>query len=267
MKKMKNKRIIMLAILGFAAVRVYAFDYAYNKGDLLISLDPQVGYIFSGNGPSYVGWDLRLTGNAAYYFNSNFSVNAGMGLEMIPGEVYEDGGGSGYDSNKATQNAASSAVGGGGGGSGWGPKMGDLTTLYLSIPFGVRLSLGYFYLGAGLKGNIPMYCNGEFNYTDYEHDGQGYGLDGHVKANPYMSCYLDIGVDFTRKGYFGIVLQMGTGFTDKVIDVPASKEIKYSDEILTQSRAESFSISHLHIGLLVRVKIPMTKISFAGDFE
>jgi len=258
MKKFGVKLIIALAVLVLAATGSVS---AQERGDLFLSIDPQFGVNFPSkdiwdNAGMFLGIDYAVTANAVYYLAGFFSVNAGMGVEGTLNNFYDKLTGSGR-SSRDLASFISDQAGRGKGGSSLGDPIGNLSTMYFSIPFGARLSLGFLSIGGGLKWNILMKSSGGF---DREEDYQGNKYTNNIsfKVKSYMGWYADLGFASSKGGLFSWALQISDSFTGNITAVQSTDQSSLSAKMF-----EPFKL--FTVSLVYRLKIPLAKIPIGNS--
>jgi len=247
---MKKKRIKEIILLAFFVIAVAGNLYAQNMGDLVLNLEPQIGlnvlpYEQWSNkymNGMVLGFDYAINANVSYYFVSFFSVNAGAGIEGTYNAFHANGSSS-YSSPRyglgdfVTDLGKYNNTNKSSGGIRIGPKVGELSTLYLSIPFGVRLTLGSFSIGGGLKGNILLSSSGYYYYDDLKFD-----------VSSYLGWYADMSFSSNKLTSWGI--QVSDSLTRNI-------------KIDNQPVFEPFSL--FTVSFLLRFKIPLAKIPIGGN--
>jgi hypothetical protein len=177
---------------------------AHEEGDITLNPEFQGGFVFpvivpdfnamgiDGNDAGSVGFDyaVKITGN--YFFKPHFSANIGFGIGGIL--VY-----SGYDYDNAGREVKINNT---------------YRTTFVTVPFGVRYNIGTFLIGGGFAVAIPFE-----SYHEGKNDGDNTTIhDDRFTANPFLSWYIDLGLDFAnRKGRssgLGAALRIGSSFSD-----------------------------------------------------
>ena len=225
---MKRIDLLLVLVLVLVAGNVFAHD----KGDLMLNIEPHLGAALPSRDPAIragmkVGVDFGLQTTVHYYFTDFFAINAGLGVDFAYHNfvTYEN-----ESMGKAdilwlipplwpillpislfTRDEI---------------KIGSLFSPYVTIPFGVRLSLGTFTIGAGASVHIPISISIEDELLEngtYEKEVAGdFGTTTtetyFLYVLPYMGWYVDIGFDASgakgKKGGFGLLLRLSGSFGD-----------------------------------------------------
>lgn len=219
---MKIKRIILflLPVLILTAGNVFAHD----KGDLMLNIEPQIGFAFPDIGvkqdgvdwskttddwesksPTIIGLDFAFRATVHYYFLSFIGINAGIGISgfydfySVTGEgwLYDDEDDEWYE-EKLTRNL-------------------DFAAVYFTIPFGLRFSLSALAVGGGLTVNIPLTSGSAFWVGDSSKNSV---KDDDFKVDTYMGWYVDFGFDMSgkkgRAGGFGLLARVSGSLSDRI---------------------------------------------------
>jgi hypothetical protein len=224
----KKGRFFTVLVFILTAGSVFAHDV----GDLMVNIETQLGLglpklgiqyyginvdDISDSTPVKLGLDLALRGTVHYYFVDFFSLNAGAGVSTFFNiyncssyqEVRENS-----KQIKRTDNLSFL-----------------FSSVYVTVPFGLRFSFNSFIFGAGITGNFPVFSSAtsSSNWTEESTDGHNTeklsGKDSQVtdktfKLDPYLGWYFDIGFDKSgikgRDNGFGMQIRFSGSFSDKI---------------------------------------------------
>jgi len=241
---MKKTNIIVLMVLILTLVGALS---AQDMGDLVLNLEPRIGLNvlpFDEWGNKYVngmvfGIDYGVNLNVSYYFLGFLSVNAGVGIEgnfnalhangnnfsSLSPRAYKFGDITNHIISNAGKNKSSGSI------IKLGPQIGELSAMYLSIPFGARFSLGSFSIGGGLKENIIL------NNSSYIGSN-----DNTIDVKSYFGWYADI--SFSQSDFYSWGIHLSDSFTKNLVGLDWSL---------------------LSVSFLMRFKIPLAKIPLGGN--
>jgi len=232
---MKKNLVFIFLLLGL--VIGVGNVFAHDAGDLMLNIEPQIGYLIPdigiwiggvevSNNPYYdaskLGLNVGLSGTVHYYFFDFIGINAGIGFTFNYLEY-----------TLKPKNTLSS----------YGDPSFSFGEFYVNIPFGLRFSLSAFALGAGLSYNIPVASNAQQNVPSDNYKE----VDKDFKLDSYLGWYADLGFDLSgikgRNGGFGMMIRLSG---------PISSQIGNTNnyQMFSGNKLEYKPFSHLAISLV-----------------
>ena len=201
------KRFALFFLLALVLFSGTAF--AHDKGDLMLNIEPQIGYslpdigirsdgVLWSKGGNYdtreFGMNLGLNVTAHYYFIDYIALNAGLGFLFNLMSVYFT------EQHSVDYDQFTFSNG------------------YVTIPFGARFSVSAFAAGLGMAVNIPV--SGKAQVVG-EHGGDKVKLtDKKYSQEAYMAWYVDVGFDLSGKkdkeGGFGMFGRVSAPFSGPI---------------------------------------------------
>ncbi len=179
--------------------------FAHDKGDLMLNIEPQIGYafpiieaeVFNIPGKDYLsaGFDFGLMSTVHYYFTDYIGVNTGFGVSGFLSYFSVE--------NKAYEDYNMSAF---------------FATLYFTIPVGVRFSHKALAIGAGVTANFPI-SGSSSSIVFFDNNGEIESeIDKNFKLKTNIGWYADVGFDLSginnRKGGFGMLGRFSGSFNN-----------------------------------------------------
>ena len=244
----------MIKRMGFFLLLVLVLAlgsaFAHDKGDLMLNVEPQIGFSLPDIGvrsdgvlwsdaiknTKQFGMNLGLNITAHYYFFNFFALNAGAGflfnlLNVYYAEVYP-----------STDDYSNFSF----------------TNGYVTIPFGVRLSGGAFAAGLGMAVNIPV--SGKAKLVE-KYGGDKVTLtDKKYSQNTYTAWYIDLGFDMSgkkdREGGFGMLARVSAPFSGPI----ATTKYVFEDD----SKLSYDPFTYVSVSLVFQAAIQMGNYPIGG---
>jgi hypothetical protein len=262
------KRISLLAAMLVLAAALYAHD----KGDLMLTIEPQAGIAFPAlqllfENYMVPGIDFSLRATVDYYFTDSLALNVGLGYGGNYHWFVKDG----FKEIHIVGLYFSVLY--------W-PLIGLVITdimnntemrgsyfaSYITVPIGLRFAPGAFTMGAGATVNIPVYGFGEYERRAAFSDENNETVT--FKLLPYAGWYADIGFDLSgrkkKKHGFGVLFRLEGSFKNEIAE-PSSLYFKNPHiEVDSPLGIGKYKFNFVSASLVIRASFELANLPIAG---